>query len=44
VEAIERINRVTLENIKAFIAGTPINRLSPGLAPEGAEASASLDS
>ena len=37
VEAIERINRVTVENIKAFVAGTPINTLSPGIAPEGAD-------
>jgi D-lactate dehydrogenase len=29
MEAIERIDRVTVENIKAFIAGTPINTLSP---------------
>ncbi|MGB7839079.1 MAG: NAD(P)-dependent oxidoreductase [Terrimicrobiaceae bacterium] len=44
VEAIERINRVTLENIKAFIAGTPINTLSLGIAPEGAEAPGSVES
>ena len=37
VEAIERINRVTVENIKAFVAGTPINTLSPGIAPERAD-------
>jgi D-lactate dehydrogenase len=44
VEAIERINRVSLENIKAFIAGTPINTLSLGIAPEGAEAPGSVAS
>jgi D-lactate dehydrogenase len=37
VEAIERINRVTVENIKAYVGGTPINTLSPGIAPERAE-------
>ena len=37
VEAIERINRVTVENIKAFVAGTPINTLTPGIASERAE-------
>ena len=37
VEAIERINRVTVENIKAFVAGTPINTLSPSIASESAE-------
>ena len=37
VEAIERINRVTVENIKAFVAGTPINTLSPDIAPERAD-------
>ena len=42
VEAIERINRVTVENIKAFVAGTPINTLSPGIAPERAETPASV--
>jgi D-lactate dehydrogenase len=36
-EAIERINRVTVENIKGFVAGEPINTLSPGIAPERAE-------
>lgn len=30
VEAIQRINRVTVDNIKAFARGMPINRLSPG--------------
>jgi len=43
MEAIERINRVTLENIKAFIAGTPINTLSQGIAPEGEKTPASVD-
>jgi D-lactate dehydrogenase len=43
VEAIERINRVTVENIKAFVAGTPINTLSPGIAPERSETSASIE-
>ncbi|HEY5753601.1 MAG TPA: NAD(P)-dependent oxidoreductase [Chthoniobacterales bacterium] len=33
VEAIQRINRVTVENIKAFVRGTPINTLSPGVVP-----------
>lgn len=42
VEAIERINRVTVENIKAFVAGTPINTLSPGIAPERAEIPAAI--
>jgi len=37
VEAIERINRVTVENIKAFVGGTPINTLSSDIAPERAE-------
>jgi D-lactate dehydrogenase len=44
VEAIERINRVTLESIKAFIAGTPINTLSLGIARDGAEAPGSVES
>ena len=43
VEAIERINRVTVENIKAFVAGTPINTLSPGIAPERAEIPAAVE-
>ena len=43
VEAIERINRVTVENIKAFVAGTPINTLLPGIAPERAEIPASVE-
>jgi D-lactate dehydrogenase len=43
VEAIERINRVTVENIKAFVAGTPINTLSPGTAPETAETPAAAE-
>jgi D-lactate dehydrogenase len=34
VEAIERINRVTVENIKAFAAGIPINTLLPTIAAE----------
>jgi D-lactate dehydrogenase len=37
VEAIERINRVTVENIKAFVAGAPINTLSPDSVSETAE-------
>ena len=37
VEAIERINRVTVENIKAFVGGTPINTLSSDIASERAE-------
>jgi D-lactate dehydrogenase len=37
VEAIERINRVTVENIRAFVAGAPINTLSPGSVSETAE-------
>lgn len=40
VEAIERINRVTVENIKAFVAGTPINTLSPENADPPASSSA----
>ena len=44
VEAIERINRVTVENIKAFIAGTPINTLSPVVARERAETRGSVES
>lgn len=28
VEAVERIDQVTIENIRAFVAGTPINRLT----------------
>lgn len=36
-EAIERINRVTVENIKAFVGGTPINTLSPDNVSERAE-------
>jgi D-lactate dehydrogenase len=43
VEAIERINRVTVENIKAFVAGTPINTLSPAIAPERAETPAAVE-
>jgi hypothetical protein len=43
VEAIERINRVTVENIKAFVAGTPINTLSPDIAPERAEIPAAVE-
>jgi D-lactate dehydrogenase len=43
VEAIERINRVTVENIKAFVAGIPINTLSPGIDPERAEIPASVE-
>ena len=43
VEAIERINRVTVENIKAFVAGTPINTLSPAIAPERAETPAAAE-
>ena len=43
VESIERINRVTVENIKAFVAGTPINTLSPGIASESAETPASVE-
>ncbi|HEY5895632.1 MAG TPA: NAD(P)-dependent oxidoreductase [Chthoniobacterales bacterium] len=31
VEAIQRINCVTVENIRAFVRGTPINTLSPGV-------------
>jgi D-lactate dehydrogenase len=42
VEAIERINRVTVENIKAFVAGTPINILSPEIASESADPPASF--
>jgi D-lactate dehydrogenase len=34
VEAIEQINRVTVENIKAFVAGRPINTLSADSASE----------
>ena len=34
VEAIERINRVTVENIKAFVGGTPINTLCRSLGRE----------
>jgi D-lactate dehydrogenase len=41
VEAIERINCVTVENIKAFVAGTPINTLSPEIASENADPPAS---
>ena len=37
VEAIERINRVTVENIKAFVGGTPINTLLPDIASERAD-------
>jgi D-lactate dehydrogenase len=43
VEAIERINRVTVENIKAFVAGTPINTLSPTIASESTETPASVE-
>jgi D-lactate dehydrogenase len=43
VEAIERINLVTVENIKAFVAGTPINILSPDIAPEEAETPAAVE-
>ena len=32
------------ENIKAFIGGTPINTLSQGIAPEGAETPAAVGS
>jgi phosphoglycerate dehydrogenase-like enzyme len=42
MEAIERINRVTVENIKAFVAGTPINTLSLDNMSERAETLASL--
>lgn len=28
VEAVERIDNVTIENIRAFVAGTPINRIT----------------
>jgi D-lactate dehydrogenase len=34
VEAIERINRVTVENIKAFVAGKPVNTLLSVMAGE----------
>ena len=44
VEAIERINRVTVENIKAFVGGTPINTLSSDIAPEQAETSTAVGS
>ena len=37
VEAIERINRVTVENIKAFVAGAPINTLTADSASERAD-------
>ena len=43
VEAIERINRVTVENIKAFVVGTPINTLLPVIAPERAEIPAAVE-
>jgi D-lactate dehydrogenase len=39
-EAIERINRVTVENIKAFADGKPINTLSPDSAWQIAESAA----
>jgi D-lactate dehydrogenase len=42
VEAIERINYVTAQNIKAFVAGTPINTLLPDTAKRG-ETSGSLE-
>jgi D-lactate dehydrogenase len=37
VEAIERINRVTVENIEAFVAGAPINTLTADSASERAD-------
>ena len=37
VEAIERINRVTVEYIKAFVAGAPINILTADSASERAD-------
>jgi hypothetical protein len=43
VEAIERINRVTVENIKAFVAGKPINTLPPSIVSERAETPASVE-
>ncbi len=33
VEAVARINRITVDNIKAFIAGAPINLVQPVAAP-----------
>ena len=44
VEAIERINRVTVENIKAFVGGRPINTLTPDSASKRADPSASFQS
>jgi D-lactate dehydrogenase len=44
VEVIERISRVTVENIKAFVGGTPITTLSSDIAPERAETPAAVGS
>ena len=44
VEAIERINRVTVENIRAFVGGRPINTLTPDSASRRADPSASFQS